>query len=82
VVELNVAVTGIFGVSVDPVVRGTTEVGRNPTGVIPDAYFPDTFCFAASAGTGSFLGFDPSRTIPATAIPVPGIRKVYTPYSD
>jgi hypothetical protein len=82
VVELNVAFTGIFGVSVDPVVRGTTEVGRNPTGVIPDAYFPDTFCFAASAGTGSFLGFDPSRTIPATAIPVPGIRKVYTPYSD
>jgi YVTN family beta-propeller protein len=82
VVELNVAFTGVFGVSVDPVVKGTTEVGRNPTGTVPDAYFPDTFCFAASAGTGSFMGFDPARSIPATAISVPGIRKVYTAYSD
>jgi YVTN family beta-propeller protein len=82
VVELNVAFTGVFGISVDPVVKGTTEVGRNPTGVIPDAYFPDVFCFAASAGTGSFMGFDPARSIAATAISVPGIRKVYSPYSD
>jgi len=82
VVELNVQFTGVFGVSVDPVVKGTVEVGRNPTGVIPDAFYPDTFCFAASAGTGSFLGFDPSRSIPATAVPVPGIRKVYTSFSD
>jgi YVTN family beta-propeller protein len=82
VTELNVAFTGVFGVSVDPVVKGTTEVGRNPTGTIPDSYFPDVFCFAASAGTGSFMGFDPARSIPATAISAPGIRKLYTPYSD
>ena len=82
VVELNVQFTGVFGVSVDPVVKGTTEVGRNPTGTVPDAYFPDRFCFAASAGTGSFMGFDPGRSIPATAISVPGIRKIYTPYCD
>ncbi len=82
VVEIQIALNGLFGVSIDPAITNTIDVGRNPTGVIPESFYPDKYWFAASAGTGNFLAFDYTRSIPAAAIPAPGILKVYSPYKD
>jgi hypothetical protein len=79
--DLRVTITGAFGLLIDLQANQVREVGFNPTGVMYDPYYPNTFIFACVAGQGQFAGMDALRNLPPQSITVPGIRRFFTCYS-
>jgi hypothetical protein len=82
VLDLRLALNGLFGVSISPSVNSKTIVGLNPTSAIPDAFYPNALQFASVVGTGSMTAVNPLRSIAPFPISVPGIRRLYTCYTN
>jgi hypothetical protein len=82
VMDLTFSVTGLFGLSIAPSVRSITTVGLNPTSAVPDAFYPNVLQFASVVGTGSMTAVNTQRSLPPVAIRVPGIRRLYTCYTN
>ena len=82
IVELRISVSGLFGTSIMATSPGgPREVGQNPTFASLDPFYPNAFLFAAVAGTGQFVGMDPSRAVSPKGIRVPGLGKIFTCYT-
>jgi YVTN family beta-propeller protein len=80
--DLRLNVAGLFGLSITPSTRTTIPVGLNPTSTVPDAFYPNFRGFSSVVGTGSLAAYDPNRSLPPTLIRVPGIRRLYTCYTQ
>jgi hypothetical protein len=82
VLDLRLSLSGLFGVSIAPSVNSTAIVGQNPTSAIPDAFYPNALQFASVVGTGSMTAVNPLRSIAPFPILAPGIRRLYTCYTN
>ena len=79
VMDMNLNISGLFGVSFSLGFNSVTQVGFNPTSYIPDPFLADKyFQFAAVAGTGQLAAHDPFRAVPPTFVRVPGLRTLAT----
>lgn len=81
VIEVQLGVSGLFGVTVQPSVAQTHRVGQNPTSATFDPFFPMGHLFAAVSGSGTVAGIDFARPAAPVEIRVPGVRELFTAYS-
>ena len=81
-IDLRVSITGLFGLSVSPSTNATVTVGLNPSSSCMDPFYPNVLQTSSVIGTGSMSVVDPTRSIAPVAIPVPGIRRLYTCYTN
>jgi YVTN family beta-propeller protein len=82
VMDLRLNVTGIFGLSITPQVQSTFTVGQNPSSACLDAYFPSADLYTSVLGTGSVGALYPVRNEPSVNILTPGVRRLFTPYTN
>lgn len=82
VVDLRVQTAGLFGISITPTVNGTFDCGLNPTSACGDAFYPNGDDYMSVVGTGSVAVVDPTRSIDPFRILVPGVRRLFTCYTN
>jgi hypothetical protein len=82
VLDLRLSFSGLFGVQISPSLNKKTFVGLNPTSAVPDAFYPNGIQFASVVSIGSMTAVNPVRSIAPVPILVPGIRRLYTPYTN
>lgn len=82
VVDFNVSLQGVFSYAITPGVNNTQKVGLNPTSAIPDCFYPNNIQFASVVGTGSMTAVKTDRSLAPVSIRVPGIRRLYSPFTN
>jgi hypothetical protein len=82
VLDLRLNVAGIFGLSITPQVNNVLTVGPNPSSACLDAYFPSADLYTSVLGTGSVAAQYPVRTEAPVFILAPGVRRLFTPFSN
>jgi hypothetical protein len=82
VLHLTWSVTGLFGLSITPGIVKNLTVGTNPTSTVDDPFFPKIHSFTSVVGSGSLAAYDFNRSIPPVHVRVPGMRRLYTCYTN
>ena len=82
VMDLRINVTGLFGISITAQALATLKVGPNPSSSCYDAYYPAFFVASSVLGTGSVSFTNPARSIPGTDVRVPGVKRLFTPFTN
>ena len=82
VLDLRIAVTGLFGLSITPGINATVPVGPNPSSSCMDPYYPNFIGFSSVLGTGSVAAYNPARSVPPVEIRVPGAKRLFTCFTN
>jgi YVTN family beta-propeller protein len=82
VMNVGVQFSGLFGIAITPTVNGTFDCGLNPTSACGDAFYPNGDDYMSVVGTGSVSVVDPTRSLDPFPVPVPGVRRLFTCYTN